>query len=108
MERINARLSICLESLGKYSLIVIPGTEVSIALRPPPLSWAGFGSKVSNWLGPPVIHNRMHARLRSRRFAVWSASAGSQGDMEPPTTPAADRRSQSRLVIVAKRDCNLD
>src|SRR5262245_22864559 len=74
----------------------MPGTLVAISLNGPPFLCPGLRSKVSIWLGPPFIHNRMHDRLRCGRGAAASASRPNQPDSEEPTTPAAVSRSQSR------------
>src|SRR5450432_1955805 len=81
--------------LGKCSEILMPLTEVAISLMVPPLAWPGLRSNVSIWLGPPFIHNRMQARLRSAG-AVSLAMASSQGNVEAPTKPAHDKRNTSR------------
>ncbi len=76
-------------SRGRCSLIRIPGTAVSIALNSPPLAWPGLGSKVSIWLGPPVIQSRMHDLRRDGCPAASAASDSIQPEVEKPTTPAA-------------------
>ncbi len=78
MERIGATCSMTLARFGRCSLIFTPGAEVSIGLNSPPLAWPGFRSKVSVWLGPPVIHSKMQARLRVWFWAASSAKRGSQ------------------------------
>src|SRR5579875_1352379 len=83
---------------GRCSLNLMPGTVVAISLKGPPLAWPGFKSKVSIWLGPPFIHKRMQARLRSGLAAAAAARFSSQPDIEAPSTPAADKRSHSRRV----------
>jgi hypothetical protein len=52
------------------------------------LAWPGLRSKVSIWLGPPFIHNRMHERRRRGSDAAPAASASSQPDRDQPATPA--------------------
>src|SRR6202795_3659502 len=102
-----ARCSMCLAILGKCSLIWMPETAVSIALKGPPLACPGFRSKVSIWLGPPFIHRRMHERLRSGLVAFCCATASSQPDSENPTVPAmADNLSASRRDSLA--ESNMD
>src|SRR5437763_1314736 len=53
-------LAIC-ACLGNISQKSIPGTAVRMALNGPRYSFGalGFGSQVSNWLGPPHIQKRM-------------------------------------------------
>ena len=80
---------ICRASRGRCSLIRMPGTAVSIALNSPPLAWPGLGSKVSIWLGPPVIQSRMHDLRRAGCPAASAASDSIQPEVEKPTTPAA-------------------
>jgi hypothetical protein len=74
----------------------MPGTLVAMGLKGPPFSWPGLRSKVSSWLGPPLIQSRMHERLRCGFWAASSANAFSQPDIEGPTAPAAVSLSQSR------------
>ena len=74
----------------------MPGTLVAMGLKGPPLAWPGLRSKVSSWLGPPLIHSRIQERLRWGWSAVSAARVSSQPDIEEPTTPAVDSRSQSR------------
>src|SRR5689334_356902 len=82
----------------------MPGTEVSIGLNGPLFSCPGFGSNVSICVGPPVIHNRMQARLRCGFFAVSSAKAGNQRDIDMPNAPHEVSRSQSRRLN-CESDC---
>src|ERR1043166_2576804 len=76
----------------------MPGTLVSIGWNGPPLACPGFRSNVSSWLGPPLIHKRMHERLRCGLLAACSASPSSQPDVEEPTTPAAASFSHARRL----------
>src|SRR5262245_20159173 len=92
----TASRSACLASKGKCSLMRTPGALVLISWNGPPFSRPGLRSKVSICEGPPFIHKRMHERLRFRSFAVPSARAFSQPDIEKPITPAADSVSHSR------------
>src|SRR5262252_6265610 len=96
MERSRAILSMCWATLGRCSPILMPGTLVLISLYGPPLAWPGLRSNVSIWLGPPSIHKRMPDRFRCGALAPPLARAFSQPDIEPPSTPAADRVSHSR------------
>ena len=84
---------ICRASLGRCSLMRMPGTAVSMALNSPPLAWPGLGSNVSIWLGPPVIQSRMHDLRRPGSAAASAASDSIQPEVEKPTTPAAASRS---------------
>src|SRR5215831_18922338 len=95
MERRIAKCLALVARRGRCSLNFMPGTLVAISLEGPPFLWPGFKSKVSIWLGPPFIHNRIQARLRSELVAA-SARRSSQPDIEQPSTPAADKRSHSR------------
>src|SRR5262249_5906513 len=96
MERMTAQRSPNSASLGRFSVQRRPGAEVSFSLKGPPLAWPGFMSKVSVWAGPPLIHNRMQARLRCGFVAASAASVSSQPDIDPAETPAAASFSQSR------------
>src|SRR5262249_1419545 len=80
-----------------------PAAAVSMALNCPPLGWPGFGSKVSVWLGPPLIQSRMQARLRSGLLTASRASAGSQLEPYTPTAPAASRKAARRDTSKAGR-----
>jgi hypothetical protein len=82
MERTGTRWCIHFATLGRYSLIRMPGTEVAISLKGPPLVCPGFRSKVSIWLGPPFIHSKMHDRRRCGWAAASAARVSSQPDRE--------------------------
>src|SRR5437660_6642834 len=96
MERTSAIWSMCLAIFGRYSLMRMPGTAVGMSLNGPPLTCPGFMSKVSNWLGPPVIHRRMHAFLRFGWAAASFARASNHPETQQLATPADVNRSQSR------------
>ena len=89
---------ICLASLGRCSLIRMPGTAVSIALNGPPLAWPGLRSKVSIWLGPPVIQSRMHD---FRRFGIVGR-VGGQG-LDPAGRRDADDAGRGQAEHLAPR-----
>src|SRR5262249_39754145 len=91
-------------SLGRCSLIWMPGTAVGMALYGPPLTWPGFRSKVSIWLGPPVIHRRMQAFLRFGCAAASLARASNHPAALQLATPADISRSQSRREIWGGRE----
>src|SRR5262245_1144863 len=95
--------SMCRATRGKSSLMRMLGTEVGMSRNRPPLTCDGFGSKVSNWLAPPVIHRRMHDLHRLGLEAVSLANALNQPETPAPVAPAAASRSQSRRVIEACR-----
>ena len=78
MLRMMAAWLVSWANFGKCSLMRMPGTEVWISRRGPPLTWPGFMSNVSVWLGPPFIHRRMQARWRRGSVAVPAASLSSQ------------------------------
>src|SRR5437016_617058 len=63
-------------SFGRCSLMRIPLTEVSISLNGPPVGWPGLRSKVSIWLGPPVIQRKMTDRARGGALPVAALPAG--------------------------------
>src|SRR5262245_693689 len=90
----------CLASCGKCSLILMPGTLVSISLTGPPFLWPGLRSKVSICEGPPFIHKRMQAFLRAGCAAAAAARFSIQPDMDTPAKPRLVRRNQSRRLRV--------
>src|SRR5437764_8505185 len=71
----------------------MPGTAVAIDLNSP---LPGLGSKVSMWLGPPVIKRRMQLLSLTPDSAARAATAPSQLVAGALKTPAAVRRSRSR------------
>src|SRR5580700_4548419 len=91
-----ASLSARLASSGRCSENLTPATLVAVSLNGPPLAWPGLRSNVSIWLGPPFIHKRMQARFRLGSLALRRARFPSHPDIETPTAPIADIRSQSR------------
>ena len=88
IERRIATSFIWAASLGRCSEIRTPGAAVSIALNGPPCEWPGLGSKVSVWLGPPVIHKRMHDFRRFGSDAAEAASVPNQPEADEPRAPA--------------------
>src|SRR5260370_38875935 len=66
--------------------------------------WPGLRSKVSIWLGPPLIHKRMQARLRSLLLATSAASVSNQPDIEAPMAPAEASFNQSRRDNCERQD----
>src|SRR5262249_32154020 len=94
-----AMRSIHLAILGRCSPILTPGALVAISLNGPPLAWPGFKSKVSIWLGPPFIHNRITERLRCGSGAAASARRSNHPDTQPARAPVAATFSQSRREI---------
>src|SRR5438132_7066008 len=100
MDRIRATCSMFLASRGRCSLIRMPGIDVWISLKGPPLTCPGFRSKVSIWLGPPVIHRRMQALRRFGCAAAAFARASNHPETQQPAAPADVKRSQSRREIV--------
>src|SRR5205085_11250533 len=81
---------------GRCSPILMPSTAVAISLYGPPLAWPGLRSQRSIVAGPPFIQRRMQERRRCGLAAASAANAGSQPDIDPPSTPAAESFSQSR------------
>ena len=82
MERMIAMRSVNFAIFGRCSLKRTPAAAVSSSRKGPPLAEPGLRSKVSIWLGPPSIHNRMHDRLRCGFVAASAASFGSQPERE--------------------------
>src|SRR5260370_750468 len=85
----------CWGTLGRCALIS-RSAGASRSRKGPPFLWPGLRSKVSVWLGPPLIHRRMQLRLRSLLLATSAASVSSQPDIEAPTAPAEASFNQSR------------
>src|SRR5208282_561118 len=77
----------------------MPGTLVAIGLSSLVLL-AGLGSKVSIWLGPPVMNSRMQLLCFGLLPADWSAARAARISSQPETgavrMPAADSLSRSR------------
>src|ERR1700722_2675090 len=96
MDRTIARWLASLAIREKCSLICMPGTLVWIGLKSPRLGCPGLGSKVSIWLGPPLIQSRMQERLRCGSMAAAVAKAPSQPDCEKLAMQVAPHFSQSR------------
>ena len=74
----------------------MPDTLVEIAFVSPPFSWPGLGLNVSNWLGPPPIHSRMHAMPRLRRSSADRQIASVQLITPAAAPVAAATRKKSR------------
>src|SRR5213082_3529298 len=62
----------------------MPGTEVEIARKGPPVSVLGLGSQLSSWLTPPCMKM---LRIRLCLVLIWSARAGELAKV--PARPAA-------------------
>ena len=72
----------------------------------PPLACPGLGSKVSSWLGPPLIQSRMHDRRGAGLPTASAAMASIQPELEYAARPAANSRRHSRrssVDLVARR-----
>src|SRR5436305_13665344 len=80
---------------GRFSLISMPGTAVGIGWNALELL-PGLGSKVSMWLGPPVMNRRMQLLCLTPESAARAATAPSQLVAGAVRTPAAVRRRTSR------------
>src|SRR5690242_13380958 len=91
-----ASRSACFARPGRCSENFKPGTEVSISLNVEPLAWPGFKSNVSIWLGPPLIHSRMHERERAGCVSAPRARASNQPDIDPAITPVDESFIHSR------------
>src|SRR5262249_62259116 len=84
---------------GMYSSKRIPGIAVGTVECGPALHCPGFGSQVSNWLGPPLIQTRM------ARFWFFRSSAATAGRKRPPSPartalPRNARRDASRGAAI--------
>jgi hypothetical protein len=82
MERMMVMRSMWRATRGRCSLIRMPGALVGISRKGPPLAWPGLRSKVSVWLGPPLIHSRMHDRRRCGLAVASAANVSIQPDSE--------------------------
>src|SRR5947209_8971903 len=96
MPRNSAAWFIHLATLGKCSLIWMPGAVVAMGLKSPASLVPGFKSNVSLWLGPPSIHRRMQDLCLPGVAAARPASTCSQPDSDTADTPAADSFNHSR------------
>src|SRR5437588_12912388 len=85
--------------LGRISLTWMPGTVVGIALKALDLL-SGLWSKVSTWLGPPVMNRRMQLLCFGLPPGDCSAARApnvlSQPEAGRVRAPAAERFSHSR------------
>src|SRR5262245_38799237 len=93
-----AYLSNCLARQGINSETITPGTCVRIAPNGPRMSSDAFGlgSKVSNWLGPPLSQMKMHDLCVGEGNSAPAATAPGASN---PTAPApAARRTARRLM----------
>lgn len=93
-----ATLSIRCAIKGSFSQICVPGTFVAVGFQRPRISTgaSGFGSKVSNWLGPPARNKKMQdisADLRPARGAACNHCG-----RERPKSPAPICNAARRLV----------
>src|SRR5688572_7806059 len=91
-----AYLSARAASLGKCSLIEMPGTEVAIGLNSPRISAgaSGLGSQVSSCEGPPHIKIKMHCLARPNPRGLSAVDADSCGLLDADSE-AAIRLAQS-------------
>src|SRR5262245_21660139 len=100
-------LSVHLASIGRCSATWTPGSVVGMVLNSPRTSAgaSGLGSRVSWWVGPPCIHNRMHLMERRSRtgWAAWrrrKESSDRPRVARPPT-----RRKVRREKPVQSEEC---
>jgi hypothetical protein len=56
----------------------MPGTEVGIARKGPPVATPGLGSQLSNWESPPCM------LITSIRFCFFVSSAAMEGAVKRP------------------------
>ena len=63
----------------------MPGILVGILLKGPPVGLPGFGSQVSNWLGPPHNHRRIQC------FCFFLAVAENAGFEKSPDQLKVER-----------------
>ena len=91
MQRTTASLSAMVAQRDIKLLKWTPGSFVGIERNGPALIRPGLGSHVSNWLGAPQSHKRMH-RL-AVRLACWAKAGSEKSPAQLPsdTVPAAPR-----------------
>src|SRR5262245_21395758 len=78
----------------------MPLTAVSMAVVGPPLVVPGFGSNVSNWLGPPGMKSSTHAVPRRRNSSVLAEHAQPGGT----DRGAPQERATAQDAVVAGSD----
>src|SRR5436305_15050071 len=92
---------------GRFSQTWMPDTAVEIALKALDLL-SGLGSKVSMWLGPPVMKSRMQLLCfglpPADCSAARAASVLSQPEAGRVRAPAAESFSHSRRERVRSRE----
>src|SRR2546421_8711392 len=100
-------LSMIRALIGSRSQICIPGTLVGIAPNSPRYSSgpSGFGSHVSCWLGPPLIHRIIAERCREIGFplAAAVASALNRSARDKPASPSTPIFKNERRSIASSR-----
>src|SRR5262245_16982344 len=98
-ERTIASLSAHLANSGNSSQTSIPGTADLIGPNGPRISAgaSGFGSNVSNWLGPPHIQNRM-TEVSGVGSGVLARAAPNAPGRPSPARPRPARRTVRRLI----------
>lgn len=89
--RTMANCSSIRASRGKYSQKWAPGTLVGTVPNGPPVGAPGLGSKVSNWLGAPLIRTKMTrlAGLRTREGEVGGCATAAPAAAAAPSPAAA-------------------
>src|SRR5262249_60835233 len=98
MERTIAKSLVTPATLVQCSAMAIPGDAVGMDLVGPWVSAPGLGSKVSNWLGPPAIHRRMHDRCDLRSSSACSCRQSSHELPSNPAAPAPLQRKNPRRL----------
>src|SRR5438477_7292091 len=94
----------------RFSQTWMPGTAVGIGLKAIDLL-SGLGSKVSRWLGPPVMNSRMQLLCFGLPPADCSAARAARVLSQPEAgrvrAPAAESFSHSRRERVRSREGNI-
>src|SRR6185436_7888666 len=100
-DRMIDRSFISAATRGRCSQIWIPRAAVSIALNGPFVSWPGFGSNVSMWLGPPSMKRTITALAFARAAASWAIRAGESdaAAVAPRPIRRNERRSSSHISV---------
>src|SRR6185503_1062332 len=100
-DRMSDRSFIPAAMRGRCSQIWIPRTAVSMALKGPFVSWPGFGSNVSMWLGPPSMKRTITALAFARAPASCAIRAGEidAAAVAPSPIRRNERRSSSHMSV---------
>src|SRR5262249_52295987 len=71
-----AKWSVTAANRGRYSQNRTPGMPVGMVPNGPPVGMPGLGSKVSIWLGPPLISTKITCRAGLRAVGIAAGVGG--------------------------------